>query len=45
MKCAREGCGHPVSAHYPDGCFASMWGGTCKVRCQLFVWPKKKGVK
>lgn len=40
MKCAR--CGHPLAAHYPDGCFASMWGGTCETRCRMFVWPPKK---
>jgi len=40
MKCAR--CKHPVSAHYPDGCFASMWGGTCTVGCRMFVRPEPK---
>lgn len=40
MKCAN--CKHPLSAHYPDGCFKSMWGGVCESRCPMFVPPKKK---
>lgn len=39
MKCER--CKHPLSAHYPDGRFKSMWGGVCESACRMFV-PKKK---
>lgn len=37
MKCHK--CRHPLSAHYPDGCSESMWGGVCRERCRLFVYP------
>lgn len=41
MKCGR--CKHPLAAHYPDGCFTSMWGGPL-CPCRAFVWPKRKDI-